>query len=436
MNYTIGQLLWLFLIYSFLGWMGETVAAGVKKRHLANRGLINGPLCIIYGFSAVLLSVVSGGLSVFWIFVGSAVVSTVVEWTGGHLIEKYFHERWWDYSGNRLNLDGYICVPASLLWGTLGTLAVKFGNRLFCFLYDSIPVVVGRIILLALFGVLAVDILASVIVLSGRSHAQEKWQNADDWLTGISNRFGKWLCARADRRITKAYPVLKVKKEAAETAEESAKECFAKGCCFYKIFLLFFIGSFIGDIVETIFCRIFDGVWMSRSSLVWGPFSVVWGLAIAAATALLYKYRNRSDRFLFMVGVVVGGTYEYVCSVFTEIVFGKIFWDYSHMPFNLGGRINLLYCFFWGIAAVVWFKKIYVVLSGFIEKWPVKVGKIITWILVVFMLCNIVVSCMALIRYEERGKGMPAVNGLERTLDAHFDDARMEWTYPNAKEAK
>ena len=82
----------------------------------------------------------------------------------------------------------------------------------------------------------------------------------------------------------------------------------------------------------------------------------MWGLAIAAVTALLYKYRNRSQQFLFWMGTFLGGAYEYICSVFTEIVFGTVFWDYSDIPFNLGGRINLLYCFFWGFAAVAWFK--------------------------------------------------------------------------------
>ena len=86
--------------------------------------------------------------------------------------------------------------------------------------------------------------------------------------------------------------------------------------------------------------------------MVWGDFSIVWGLAIAAVTALLYKYRNRSQQFLFWMGTFLGGAYEYICSVFTEIVFGTVFWDYSDIPFNLGGRINLLYCFFWGFAAV------------------------------------------------------------------------------------
>ena len=76
-------------------------------------------------------------------------------------------------------------------------------------------------------------------------------------------------------------------------------------------------------------------------------------LAIAMATYIMYNYRDRSDGFVFAFGTFIGGAYEYICSVFTEIVFGKIFWDYLGLPFNLGGRINLLYCFFWGIATVV-----------------------------------------------------------------------------------
>ncbi len=64
---------------------------------------------------------------------------------------------------------------------------------------------------------------------------------------------------------------------------------------------------------------------MSRSSVVWGPFSIVWGLAIALVTALLYKYKDRSNTFLFLIGTLLGGAYEYLCSVFTEIFFEKSF---------------------------------------------------------------------------------------------------------------
>ena len=108
------------------------------------------------------------------------------------------------------------------------------------------------------------------------------------------------------------------------------------------------------------------------------------GKALVVLTVVLRRLAGKEDRYIFLAGCVIGGVYEYLCSVFTEIVFGKIFWDYSGMPFNLGGRINLLYCFFWGIAAVVWFKKLYPKISGLIEKIPHLAGKIITWTLIIF----------------------------------------------------
>ena len=130
--------------------------------------------------------------------------------------------------------------------------------------------------------------------------------------------------------------------------------------------------------------------------------------------------------------IFLGGAYEYICSVFTEMVFGKVFWDYSHLRFNLGGRINLLYCFFWGIAAVVWIKGIYPVISKWIEKIPVKIGKILTWFVIIFMCCNIVVSSLALIRSTQRSQGVPAEQKWQKVLDERFDDERLERIYPNA----
>lgn len=107
---------------------------------------------------------------------------------------------------------------------------------------------------------------------------------------------------------------------------------------------------------------------MSRSSLVWGPFSVVWGLALAMATVLLRQNQDKSDRYLFAFGTVLGGVYEYVCSAVTELLFGTVFWDYSKFKFNLGGRINLLYCFFWGIAAVMWMRYGYPLVLKLMKK--------------------------------------------------------------------
>ena len=137
-----------------------------------------------------------------------------------------------------------------------------------------------------------------------------------------------------------------------------------------------------------------------------------------------------------MAGTLLGGAYEYICSVFTELVFGTVFWDYSDFAFNLGGRINLLYCFFWGIAAVVWLKMIYPKLSNLIEKLPVKTGKWLCNCLIVFMIFNMILSSLALARYTERNTANiepESGNMLTYFLDEHFPDERMERIYPNAK---
>ena len=430
-TFTGYELLWLFFLYSFGGWVLETVTAALKQKRFVNRGLVNGPFCVIYGITAVVMTVGLQELTGGWLYLFAVVYATAAEWISGHLIEKIFRERWWDYSDVRWNLDGYICLPASLIFGALGFCTVRFGNRLLLQLLKFLPGVVMRMVLLALVAVLLVDILASCILLFGHSKHAARWAETDERIDEVSEELGSWISRRVERRIRKAYP--KIQAVEARLANEKV---FAAGCGFYKVVMLFFIGAFLGDITETIFCRVTAGVWMSRSSVVWGPFSIVWGLAIALATALLYKYKNRSDRFLFLIGTLLGGAYEYLCSVCTELVFGKVFWDYSKIPFNLGGRINLLYCFFWGIAAVVWLKLLCPLMEKWIEKLPVVGGKLLTWALIVFMCCNVAVSCVALVRHDQRSKGVEATSGWQKWADAHYDDAKMAKIYPNAIETE
>lgn len=427
MIYNTYELIWLFLIYSFLGWMLETILAATEQRRFVNRGLINGPLCTIYGVPIVILTIFGQELPLFWLFLGAMIVATVTEWIGGHIIERFYHERWWDYSDVKWNLDGYICLPASLVWGVLGTVSMRWGNGLLIRLYGFLPEGIGHLLVWILAGMLVLDVAATIFALSGIGRSTQKWEAVESWFTSISLRIGQWLYGHVDRRIHRAYPkTVRVEKP------QRDKTVFAAGCCMQKLVWLFFIGCLLGDITETIFCRITAGVWMSRSSLVWGPFSIVWGFAIAAVTDLLYKYKDRSDRFLFLMGTALGGAYEYLCSVLSEMVFGTVFWDYSEIPFNLGGRINLLYCFFWGFAAVAWFKIFYPVISGWIEKLPICAGRILTWVIVVFMCCNMAVSTMALIRSNERSQGIPATQSWQQTMDERFPDERMEKIYPNA----
>lgn len=439
MKYTGMEFLWLFLVYSFLGWVLETAAGTIKKKRFTNRGFTTGPFCGVYGTAAVLMAAALQELrgNPVFLFLGCAAVATAVEWITGKTLERLNRKKWWDYSEKRWNFDGYICLSYSVLWGILGFVAVRWGDDFFIWLYHALPGFAAKTVTFAAAAVVFCDTAASlatvryvrqrslrVLKTAGESTPVRKFQYRTAVLT---RRLGKAIEAGVERRMEKAYPLI------FEAAEQITKrKVFAEGCGFYKLFWLFLIGAVLGDLVETVFCRLTAGVWMSRSSLVWGPFSIVWGLAIATATALLYKDREKPDRHLFFTGTVLGGAYEYVCSVFTELVFGTVFWDYSEIPFNLGGRINLLYCFFWGIAAVIWIKGLYPFFSRWIEKIPVLWGYILTWVLAVFMAANIVVSSMALIRYDRRSEGMQADNVIEKLLDEHFDDERMERIYPNA----
>mgnify|MGYP000044955444 CR=1 FL=1 len=421
-----------FFVYGFLGWCTEVIFAAFKQHRFVNRGFLNGPICPIYGVGVTLVIACLEAFqsNLLLLYISSVILVTVLEGVTGWAMDKLFHNKWWDYSNKKWNMDGYICLQYSVLWGILGVLALKFGNILGLTLLHLAPNGVMHITLWILFGVLVVDAIGSYAVLRHITKKMPRITAMNDQIDAFTKRLSVRLYRYLEARVERAYPsVQPIPKQ------KEKSEVFAEGCSFYKIILLFIIGAFLGDIVETIFCRITAGVWMSRSSLVWGPFSIVWGLAIALATWFLYNYRNRSDGFLFAFGTFLGGAYEYLCSVFTEIVFGKVFWDYSDIPFNLGGRINLLYCFFWGIAAVVWLKKLYPLFSKWIEKIPLKQGHIITWILIIFMLANILVSTLALTRYDQRAHNEPAANAIEQLIDERFPDSRMEKIYPNAKMA-
>ena len=423
------QTLWLFFCYSFLGWVVETALAAVRTHRYVDRSLLFGPVCIIYGIAGLLIHVVLRELagSWFFLFLGSAIYATVVEFLAGHLLERLTRARWWDYSGYRFNLDGYICLRASLCWGLLGVAVIKWVGPLLIRAYLLIPDLVSHILLWVLFGVFLVDVLATGLTLAGTSGRLPRVEQMGSRIAALSVRMGTWLLSKIEGRIQKAHP------EATFRPKNREKSTvFAQGCCFAKLWWLFVIGAFLGDVVETLFCRATSGVWMSRSSLVWGDFSVVWGLAMAMATLLLYREKDKSDSFLFAAGTLLGGAYEYLCSVFTEIVFGTVFWDYSHIPFNLGGRINLLYCFFWGIAAVAWFRLVYPRLSALIEKVPMTPGRILTWVMVVFMVCNALVSSLALIRCDARSRGVEPVSSWEKIMDERFPDERMNRIYPAA----
>lgn len=425
------DLLGLFFIYSLLGWLLETSMAIIKKRQFLNRGFLNGPFCALYGLATVVMELSMQELKGNWffLFLGCTIIATVMEWFSGHILEKLGYGKWWDYSYKKWNMDGYVCLQYSILWGILGTITTKYLNDFLIRILRFMPGMPRRIVMLILLGILLVDGIGSYGMLLHITKKMPKITAMNVQIDAFTKRLRLRIFQYLEKRLEKAYPNV----QAVQIKEREKAEIFAEGCGFYKLAMLFVIGAFLGDIVEMVFCRLTEGVWMSRSSVVWGHFSIVWGLALVLATVFLYNSRDKSESFIFMVGTLLGGAYEYICSIFTEMVFGTIFWDYSEIPFNLGGRINLLFCLFWGIAAVVWIKGIYPKISSWIEKIPIRIGKVICNVVVIFMIVNVLVSGMALARYTERNTETAPQNSVEKLLDESFPNERMEKIYPKAR---
>ena len=431
-SYNVYQLLWIFFVYSFIGWCGEAAMAAVHRHKFVNRGFVSGPICPVYGAGAAAVAVFLPELKdqLFFLFLGGMIVTTFVEYLTGRILELIFHRKWWDYSDQRFNLDGYVCLKNSVVWGICSVLMICFFDPLLCRLLVLIPRLAGDILLWILGVLLVIDAVGSGVAVLGLKKKQNRITQITEELHKTSKLLENALTTRIQKRMVKAFPNI----EGTEGVRVKAKEeRFARGCGFFKLASLFILGAFLGDIVETVFCLATTGRLMSRSSLVFGPFSIVWGLACALLTWILYRYRDKSDRYIFVFGTILGGAYEYVCSVFTEMVFGTVFWDYSEIPFNLGGRINLLYCFFWGIAAVVWMKGVYPFLSRQIEKLPARAGRAVCSILLVLLAADMLISALALARYSERQTGSPEQTAVGQILDEYFPDEFIEKRYENLK---
>lgn len=206
---------------------------------------------------------------------------------------------------------------------------------------------------------------------------------------------------------------------------------FAKGNGYYKQFWVFFIGSIAGVIIEMLWCLVTKGTIESRQGLIYGPFNLVYGFGAVLMTLGLYKLSEKRDLYIMLGGFAIGTVFEYACSLIQETLFGTVSWQYHTFPLNFNGRVNFLYSVFWGVLAVLWIKNVYPRLSRLIEKIPNKIGIPLTWVLVVFMLYNTVISSLAVYRMSERHSGLPPSNAAERYLDRRYDDAFLEKIYPN-----
>ncbi len=144
---TIYNILNWFFIYSFLGWVWESCYVSVKEKRWVNRGFVTGPLCTIYGCGAltVYLALWRFEDNLFILYFGGLAVATIVEYFTAWLMETIFHASWWDYSEQRFNVKGRICLSASLGWGAFTVILFKVFQPVVVKIVSLYPMNVGCI---------------------------------------------------------------------------------------------------------------------------------------------------------------------------------------------------------------------------------------------------------------------------------------------------
>lgn len=138
-----------FTIYSFLGWMLETTFASINERKFINRGFLKGFFCPIYGLGAILIVKAYSWMNIYikgyytWMLISvlvSIILVTALEYITGFILESLFNFKWWDYSNNYANINGYICLKYSLLWGFFAFFLVQVAHPLISKIVLNIPV--------------------------------------------------------------------------------------------------------------------------------------------------------------------------------------------------------------------------------------------------------------------------------------------------------
>lgn len=224
------DMLWFFAIYSVIGWIIEVAYHAVTMGKVINRGFLNGPLCPVYGSGVLMvltvLGLLGGDVEIMsaWVLFGVGIVfATLVEFIAGFLLDKLFHARWWDYRDRKFNLNGYICLEFSLIWGLAIAFVLRIVHPTFAALVDKIPDNIGAVLLGVFYVIFLVDVILtvmSVLKMNEQLRKMEELQKAILTLSdGMSEIIGEKTMKTVDKVDKAKVFADKILDEIAEDSE-------------------------------------------------------------------------------------------------------------------------------------------------------------------------------------------------------------------------
>lgn len=200
---------------------------------------------------------------------------------------------------------------------------------------------------------------------------------------------------------------------------------------YYSLFWLFILGSVVGFVLEGLWCIINNGYWESHTATVWGPFCIIYGIGAVVVYLLSALLKNRGILIQFIIFTLSGTVVEYFGSLFQEMLFGTVSWDYSGHFLNLGGRVSLQMAVIWGVLGILFIRVIYPAINKLFYKISGKGWRILCILLSVFMAINLIVTSAAIYRWRARANNIDAGNTITEWIDNTYNDQRMSELFPN-----
>lgn len=202
----------LFIIYSVTGWIIEVIATYPDTKCFVNRGFLIGPYCPIYGNCAIAMILLLHNIKdPILLFILSIIICSVGEYVTSYLMEKIFHARWWDYTKNKFNLNGRICLVNSLAFGVLGFLLIKFVNPFVVGLITKLSPTIMNILFYTMLILFLIDNVISFKVIFKIKNMSVKYVHLDN-TKEITEKVKKILSDNVlAKRVFKAFPNIRFK---------------------------------------------------------------------------------------------------------------------------------------------------------------------------------------------------------------------------------
>lgn len=159
------ELLTYFIIYSFLGWVMESIVRTISEKKLINTGFLHGPFCPIYGIGAIILFAFLDKFenNLILLFFVAIIVLTIWEYIVGWMLEKLFNTKYWDYSEQKFNIQGRVCLTNSICWGILGVLLVKYIHPFIQNIVLKIDNSILKYIIIVIAALMLIDAIISIV---------------------------------------------------------------------------------------------------------------------------------------------------------------------------------------------------------------------------------------------------------------------------------